>query len=326
MTATTPVPGKERIREAARTVYQAMPATPQFSWPLLNQRTGIDLWIKHENHTALGNFKIRSALAYLRRLLESGAAPAAIAAATRGNYGQAVAFAAAREGLRSIIYVPHGNSASKNRAMRALGATLVEYGDDFEDARRECVRRGEAEGWHVMPPFHPWLVEGTATYAWELLNAVPGLDAIYVPIGMGSGICGMCAARDALGLKVEIIGVVSQHARSCLESFLRGELVESPVSTKLADGMACRSQDALAMEWIRHGVTRILAVTDEEVAAAMRVFYDDTHNLAEGAGAAGLAGVLQDAARLRGNRVATVLTGGNVDREVFAGVLSGALD
>jgi threonine dehydratase len=303
-----------------------MPPTPQYTWPLLNRRAGLELWTKHENHTPICAFKIRSALTYLRRLRESGAASSTIVTATRGNYGQAVAFAAAREGLRALIYVPRGNSASKNRAMCALGATLVEFGDDFEDARRESVRRAAAENLHVMPPFHPWLVEGTATYAWELFEAVPPLDAVYVPIGMGSGICGMCAARDALSLDVEIVGVVSAHARSCYESFVQHRLVESPASTRLADGMACRAQDPLAMEWIWSHVSRILTVTDDEIAAAMRAIYDDTHNLVEGAGAAGVAGVLQDRERLQGKRVATVISGANIDRELFAAVLGAALD
>ena len=317
------LPDLATIERAARVVYEVMPPTPQYSWPLLNQRSGAEVWVKHENHTPLGAFKIRSALVYFRNLLASGAAYSTAVTATRGNYGQAVALAARRESMRAIVYAPHGNSASKNRAMQALGACLVEFGDDFESARREAARFAEAEGHHYVPSYHEWLVEGTATYSLELFMAVPGIDIAFVPIGMGSGICGMVAAREALGLKTEIVGVVSAHARAYAESFARHETVECPVTTRLADGMACRAADPRALENIWKHVSRIVTVTDDEVAGAMRAAYDDTHNLAEGGGAAAIAAMLKSQDAIRGKRVAVVMSGGNVDREVYAEVLRG---
>ena len=317
------LPSAETIRRAAAAVYEAMPATPQYHWPLLSGRAGAEVWLKHENHGPLGAFKTRSALAYFRRLRESGAAPRCAVTATRGNYGQAVAFAARRAGIEPVIYVPYGNSRSKNRAMRGLGATLVEFGDDFEQARREAVRWAEANGHHLVPSFHPWLIEGTATIYRELFDAAGALDVLYVPIGMGSGICGAAAARAALGLRTEIVGVCSAHARAQYDSFVRREYVVSPSSTRLADGLAVPAPDRSALEAIWANAARIVMVTDEEVAAAMRAIYDDTHNVAEGAGAAGVAALLQEKDRCAGKRVAAVITGGNVDRELFAEVLAG---
>jgi threonine dehydratase len=317
------LPNLTAIERAAGIVYSAMAPTPQYSWPLLNQRAGIEVWVKHENHSPLGAFKIRSALVYFHHLRESNPSSGTVVAATRGNYGQAVAFAARRAGMTAVIYVPHGNSVSKNRAMRALGACLVEYGDDFETARREAARFAAAEGHHYVPSYHEWLIEGTATYSLELFHAVPNLDVAFVPIGMGSGICGMCAAREALGLETEIVGVVSSHAPAYAESFRRGEPVEAPVTTRIADGMACRSVDPAALDVIRRHISRIVTVTDDEVASAMRAAYDDTHNLAEGGGAAAIAAMLKEKETLRGKRVAVIMSGGNVDREVFAEVLRG---
>jgi threonine dehydratase len=317
------LPAKEQIRDAARIVYDAMPATPQYAWPLLRERSGAEVWLKHENHTPLGNFKTRSALVYFQRLLDSGVKPQCAVAATRGNYGQAVAFAARRAGIDPVLYVPHGNSASKNRAMRALGATLVEHGDDFEQARQESVRWAGAHGHHLVPSFHPWLVEGTATIYYELFMATPNIDALYVPIGMGSGVCGAAAARAALQVKTEIVGVCSAHARAQFDAFARREYVTSPTSTRLADGMAVPAPDRDALEIIWTHISRIVMVTDEEVGAAMRALYDDTHNIAEGGGAASFAAILQEKDRIAGRRVAAVVTGGNVDRELFAEVLRG---
>jgi len=319
------LPSGEKIETACGVVYEAMEPTPQYSWPLLNERAGGEVWIKHENCTPIGTFKIRGALVYFRHLRETGERVTRVVAATRGNFGQAVAFAARREGIEAIVYVPHGNSSSKNRAMRGLGATLVEHGSDFEEARREAERRARAEGLHFMPSFDELLVRGTATYSIELFTAVKGIDAAYVPIGLGSGICGMVAAREALGLKTEIVGVVSQHAPAYADSFVARRPVERPAATLLADGVACRTPvpDALDILW-RH-VARVVAVTDEEVASAMRILFDDTHNVAEGAGAAAVAAVLKERDTLGGKRVAAVLTGSNVDREVFGRVLQGAM-
>jgi len=244
-------------------------------------------------------------------------------AATRGNYGQAVAFAARRTGVEPVLYVPHGNSVSKNRAMRSLGATLVEHGDDFEQARQESVRWATANGHHLVPSFHPWLVEGTATLYHELFSQAPPIDVLYVPIGMGSGICGAAAARAALGVSTELVGVCSAHARAQYDAFQRREYVTSPSSTRIADGLAVPAPDRDALELIWAQVSRIVMVADDEVMAAMRAIYDDTHNVSEGGGAAGLAAILQEKDRIAGRRVAAVITGGNVDRELFAEVLRG---
>jgi threonine dehydratase len=316
------LPGKDEIEKAASVVYETMQPTPQYTWPLMNQRLGAELWIKHENYTPIGAFKIRGALAYFRHLRNSGAGVRGVITATRGNHGQAVAFAARREGIPAMVYIPHGNSASKNLAMRALGATLVEHGSNFDEAREEAGRRAVADGLHFVPSFHELLVAGVASYSYELLRAMDSVDVVYVPIGMGSGICGMCAAREALGLRTEIVGVVSEHAPVYLKSFERRKAVDWPARTKLADGMACGVAKPEAVEIICEHVAGIVTVSDEEVAAAMRALFDDTHTVAEGAGAAGVAAILK-AKRLSGKRVATILSGGNVDRDVLASVLRG---
>src|SRR4051794_31897779 len=299
------LPSGHDLERARQTVYDAIPPTPQYRWPLLCERTGTDLWVKHENHTPLGAFKTRSALVYFRRLRETGADTRVAVTATRGNFGQAVAFAARREGMDAVIYIPHGNSASKNRAMRGLGARLVEHGEDFEEARQEALRWALAEGHHYVPSFHEWLVAGTATYSWELFTEVRDIDVAFVPIGMGSGVLGMCAAREAMGLKTEIVGVTSEHARAYFESFARREVVTSPARTRLADGMAVPTPHGEALELMLRHVARVVTVDDDEVAAAMRAIFDDTHNLAEGSGAAGLAAILKEKDSLRGKRVAT---------------------
>jgi threonine dehydratase len=319
------LPSADTIECAARVIYEAMPPTPQYQWPLLSERAGTEVWLKHENHTPLGAFKIRSALIYFHQLCESGPKPRCAVAATRGNYGQAVAFAARRAGIEPVIFVPRGNSESKNRAMRSLGATLIEHGDDFEQARRESVRWAEAGGHHVVPSYHPWLVAGTATIYYELFRSAPPLDVLYVPIGMGSGICGAVAARAALGCATEIVGVCSAHARAQYDAFQRREYVSSPTSTRIADGMAVPSPDATALPVIWDNAARIVMVTDDEVSAAMRALYDDTHNLAEGGGAAGLAALLQERDRIAGLRVATAITGGNVDRQLYAEILTASV-
>src|ERR1017187_6112491 len=296
-------PSSQKIENACQIVYEAMAPTAQYCWPLLSERAGCEVWLKHENHGPLGAFKMRSGLVYFRRLRESGSAARVAVTATRGNFGQAVAFAARREGMEAMVYVPHGNSPGKNRAMRSLGAKVVEHGEDFEEARVEARRWAEAEGHHYVPSFHEWLVEGTATYSWELLRAVEAIDVAFVPIGMGSGILGMCAAREALGVKTEIVVVASAHAR-------------------LADGMAVPAPDRGALEVICAHVSRVVMVNDDQVAAAMRAVFDDTHNVAEGAGAAAVAAILAERDGLRGKRVAAVLSGGNVDRAMLAEVLA----
>lgn len=300
-----------------------MQPTPQYTWPLLNSRAGAEVWIKHENHTPVGAFKIRGALVYLHHLRQAKPQTGTVVTATRGNFGQAVAFAARREGMEAVIYVPHGNSAAKNKAMQTLGGTLVEHGEEFEEARAEAHRRAVEEGLHYVPSFHHRIVQGSATYSTELLGAVPAIDVAYVPIGLGSGICGMIAAREALGLKTEIVGVVSAQAPAYRESFVERRPVTCPARTELADGLACSVTDPAALEIIWKHAADVVAVSDQEVAEAMRVLFDDTHNIAEGAGAAAVAALLAERRRLRGRRVAAVLSGGNVDRAVFAETLAG---
>ena len=316
------LPGLNEIESAARLVYQTMPATPQYSWPLINARAGAEVWVKHENHTQVGAFKVRGGLVYMDWLRRERPEVETVVSATRGNHGQSMAFAAAQYGIRVVIVVPFGNSVEKNRAMQALGAELVEFGEDFQ-AASECAERLEQEnGWHRVPSFDMRLVTGVSTYALELLSACRALETIYVPIGMGSGVCGTIAARNALGLATKVVGVVSSHAPAYALSFVAGEVREHEATTAIADGVACRKPDAVALQIIREGMDRIVMVDDDEVKDAMRAYFVDTHNVAEGAGAAGLAGLLKDRAN-GGQRVGTMLTGGNVDSEVFGEVLVG---
>ena len=305
------------LERAHEIVGQAVPPTPAHAWPLLSERLGTSVLVKHENHTPIGAFKVRGGLVYMERLKREQPNTPGIISATRGNHGQSLAFAATRHGLRATICVPHGNSVEKNRAMRAFGAELVEHGEDFEAARDEAVRRGQFEGLHMVPSFHPDLVLGVATYALELFRAAPDLDILYVPIGQGSGISGCIMARDLLGLKTEIVGVQSTEAPSYALSFAAGTVVTTETGNTLADGMATRIPVAEALAIIRKGASRIVQVTDDEVGAAIRAYWTDTHNLAEGAGAAPLAAALQEKTKLQGKRVGLVLTGGNIDFDLF---------
>ena len=312
------------LREAARLVHAVLPATPQYRWPLLEAQLGggVELWVKHENHLPVGAFKVRGGLTYFDHLLVGAVAPAGVISATRGNHGQSIAFAAARHGIRATIVVPLGNSREKNAAMRTLGAELVEHGRDFQAAREHAQELATRNGWHMIPSFHPDLVAGVASYALELFDAVSPLDAVVVPIGLGSGACGVIAARDALGLSTEVIGVVSSGAPAYALSLEAGRVIAHEVTTVLADGMACRLPDAAALDCLHRGLAGIVQVSDAEIAVAMRLLFECTHQVAEGAGAAALAAVLQQRKRFAGRRVAVILSGGNVDRDVFAQVLS----
>jgi threonine dehydratase len=305
------------LEQAHDTVSAAVPPTPAHAWPLLSERLGATVIVKHENHTPAGAFKVRGGLVYVDRLKRAQPNTPGLISATRGNHGQSIAFAGQRHGLPVTIYVPHGNSIEKNRAMRAFGADLVEHGADFQAAREEATRRAEAAGLHMVPSFHPDLVLGVATYALELFRRASDLDVLYVPIGLGSGICGCILVRDLLGLKTEIVGVQSTLAPSYALSFAAGKVVSTETSNTLADGMATRVPDAGALAIIRKGASRIVEVTDDEVAAAVRAYWTDTHNLAEGAGAAPLAAALQEKAKLAGKRVGLVLSGGNIDLDLF---------
>src|SRR5262245_31816429 len=305
------------LERAHEIVGQAVPATPAHAWPLLAERLGTRVVVKHENHTPIGAFKVRGGLVYLARLKRERPDVPGIISATRGNHGQSLAFAASRHGVPAVIYVPRGNSVEKNRAMKAFGAELVEHGEDFQAAREEAERRAQFAGLHMVPSFHADLVLGVSTYALELFRASPDLDILYVPIGQGSGICGCIVARDLLGLRCEIVGVQSTAAPSYALSFAAGRLVTTETSNTLADGMATRIPDAEALAIILKGASRIVRVSDDEVGRAIRAYWTDTHNLTEGAGAAPLAAALQEKHKLAGKRVGLILTGGNIDFDLF---------
>lgn len=308
---------------ACALVHSHMPPTPQFAWPLLAQETGCETWVKHENHTPTGAFKVRGAYTFIDWLMRTHPDCKGICTATRGNHGQGQAMAATARGLRALVYVPHGNSVEKNAAMRAFGAELVEFGADFDEAKSEAFRVAAEEGLFIVPPYHPELVRGVATYAWELFTNAPPLDTVYVPIGCGSGICGTILARDALGLSTEIVGVVSTEALTAKLSVEAGRLVETNSARTFADGIAVRQPVQDAFDIYAKGAARIISVSDDEVAKAMRVYYATTHNIAEGAGAAPLAGLMQERASMTGKRAGVILCGGNVDAGWFQTVLSG---
>ena len=316
-----PLPTLADIEAAAQVVYRDFAATPQYRWVLLSERLGTDCWLKHENHTPVGAFKIRGGLTYFDQLEQRGALPREVVSATRGNHGQSMGWAARRHGVACTIVVPRGNSVEKNAAMRALGVTLVEHGSDFQEAREHAMHIAAERGAHMVPSFHTDLLRGVSTYWWEFLRAVPQLDVVYVPIGQGSGACSAIAAKLALGHGVRVVGVVSSHATTYADSVAAGRVVEAPVTTQLADGMACRVADAAALAIIAPHIDHIVQVSDNEVAAAMRALFTDTHNVAEGAGAAAFAAALQEKDRLAGQTVGVALTGGNVDADIFSQVL-----
>ena len=307
---------------AAAVVYDAMAPTPQQRWPLLDARAGAAVWVKHENQTPVGAFKVRGGLVYFDALRRSGVEVRGVVAATRGNHGQSVGFAAKRYGIPVAIVVPHGNSTGKNEAMRALGVELIEEGHDFQASLEAAERMARDRDWHSVPSFDTLLVQGVASYALELFRAVPDLDSLYVPIGLGSGICGTIAARDALGRSAKIVAVVAASAPAYARSLALGRLVSHDATTRIADGMACRTPVPDALDQIRRGIDRVVEVSDDQIEAAMRAIYDDTHNVAEGAAAATVAALLSERDRIRGRAVGVVLSGGNVDRAVFARVLA----
>lgn len=311
------------LRAAADLVHRQMLPTPQHVWPLINEKVGAEVWIKHENHAPTGAFKVRGGITYIDWLQREHPEIRGICTATRGNHGQSQARAATAAGLRAKVYVPRGNSVEKNAAMRAFGAELIEFGDDFDSAREEAFRVAEQEGLEIVPPFHPELVRGVATYALELFTAVPDLDTVYVPIGCGSGICGTIIARDALGLSTKIVGVVSKNAATAKLSVEAGRLTATDSARTFADGMAVRVPVAEAFDIYSRGAERIVAVSDAEVAEAMRLYFSATHNVVEGAGAASLAALLQEKAQMAGRRIGVIATGGNVDTSWFRQVLAG---
>lgn len=311
------------LEQAARLVHEVLLPTPQYAWPKLAQRLGCTVWVKHENHTPTGAFKVRGGLVYLHRLVRANQRVTGVISATRGNHGQSISFAAARAGVPATIYVPHGNSPDQNASMAAFGATVVEFGRDFDEARQEADRVAGERGLHFVPSFHRDLVAGVASYALELFRAVSDLDVVYVGVGMGSGICGLIAVRDALGLKTEIVGVNAANAPSSALSFQAGRPVHTPSALTFADGLATRQPNEDAIETICRGAARVLTVSEDAIAEAIRIYFDDTHQVVEGAGAAPLAALLQDPQRTKYKKVGLVMTGGNIERARFLTVLSG---
>ena len=314
---------KETLSTAAELVAQQMQPTPQICWPLLSARCGAEVWVKHENHTPIGAFKIRGGLIYMDALMRREPNVRGVITATRGNHGQSVAFAARSAGIRAVVVVPHGNSREKNAAMKAFGAELIEQGCDFNEALDFAREQAEAQQIVFISSFGSDLVAGVGTYTAELLSAVPDLKAIYVPIGLGSGICGAISARDAFGSKADIVGVVAQSASAYALSYEAGEPVSTNSADTFADGLAVRIPDARALEIILSGADRIVSVSEAEMKAAVRHYYTDTHNLAEGAGAASLAALLQEKEKMAGRKVGLALSGGNIDRDLYLDILSG---
>ncbi|MEQ1612100.1 MAG: threonine dehydratase [Hyphomicrobiaceae bacterium] len=310
--------------DAATTLVRAtVPPTPAYAWPLLRRRLGVDVIVKHENHTPTGSFKARGGLVYIDAVLRRSPRPNGFVTATRGNHGQSIALAAARSGLPCIVVVPEGNSVEKNAAMAAFGAELMIAGKDFDESRAVAAGIEIDRGYHLVPSFHRDIVMGVATYARELFAAWSDLDVVYVPIGMGSGICGLLTVRDLLQLKTEIVGVVAERAPAFALSFEAGRPVPTASAQTFADGMACRDPQSQPLEIIMQGAARVVRVSDDEIAEAIRIFYTDTHNLAEGAGAASLAALMQERERQAGRRVGVIHCGGNIDMAVFRQVLSG---
>src|SRR5262252_7248741 len=311
------------LEAAAELVHRTVPPTPQYTWPLLAKRTGCEVWVKHENHTPTCAFKVRGGIVYMDNLKRSHPKVTGVISATRGNHGQSIAFSASLAGIPATIFVPRGNSADQNAAMRAFGAAVVEFGRDFDEALAECQRVAREKDLHFISPFNRDQVRGVATYALELFRAVVDLDTVYVPIGMGSGICGLITARDLLGLKTEIVGVVARNAPAMALSFAAGRRVTTNSAQTFADGLAIREPRQEAVTIIKRGSARILQLSEDDIAAAVQSYFRNTHNVAEGAGAAALAGLMQERARMAGRRVAVILSGGNVDASVYRRILAG---
>jgi threonine dehydratase len=311
------------LEYAAALVGKVVQPTPQYAWPKLKRRAGCTVWVKHENHTPTGAFKVRGGLVYLDRLRRAHPDIRGVISATRGNHGQSIAFAAARTGIAATIYVPHGNSSDQNCAIAAFGARVVEHGADFDEAKHEAVRVAAAEGLHFVPSFHRDLVTGVATYAFELLRIIGDLDAIYVGVGMGTGITGLITVRNLLGLKTEIIGVGAANAPATALSFAAGHPIDAATANTFADGLATREPHAEAIAAICRGASRIVQVTENEIAEGMRIYFDDAHQIAEGAGAAPLAALLQERHRMADKNVGVVLSGGNIERARYLQVLKG---
>lgn len=316
------LPSLEEIESAEVLIRPFVPETPTYRWPLLEESAGCELWLKHENHTPVGAFKIRGGLVYLDELTRREPGVPGVIAASTGNHGQSIAFAARKFGVRAVIVVPHGNNPEKNRAMRSLGADLIEHGSEFQEALEHSRELAAREGLHPVPSFHPWLVRGVATYGMELFRAAPELDAVFVPIGLGSGFCGLAAAREALGRSTKLIGVVSEEAPAYALSFREGRMVTQSSATRVAEGVACSTPNPDALELVLRHAADVVTVTDEEALAAMRELLDGTHNLAEGAGALAYAALKKERERWAGAKVGCILSGGNSSMSVLERALA----
>jgi threonine dehydratase len=317
------LPSLDEVKRAAESVYRVMQPTPQYCWPLLCERLGTEVWVKHENQTPTGSFKARTAIVYVDELMKREPDTRGLIAATRGNHGQSVALAAKRFSFPAIIVVPQGNSVEKNAAMRAQGAQLIEHGLDYQSSREHADALATRTGYHFVPPYHRDILKGVATYWLELFTHVADIDVAYVPIGMASGACSGSAVRNGLGLKTKIVGVVAQEAPAYALSFEQRECVEAPAQAKLADGIACRKPEEESLQFLLENLDHVVRVSEAEVAEAMHILFTDTHNVVEGAGAAALAAALKEKAKLQSKRVAVIATGANVDHDVFARVLQG---
>jgi threonine dehydratase len=315
------LPSLDEIRAAQELVYSVMPATPQIVWPQLCERLGTEVWVKHENHTPIGAFKARTAVVYAAELFREAHGITGLVTATRGNHGQSVALAARRFNVPAHLVIPHGNSKEKNAAMRAQGANLIEFGADFQESKEHAKKLADEHGWHFVPSYHRNIVKGVATYWLEFFSAVRDVDVAYVPIGQGSGICSCIAVRNGMKLHTKIVGVVAEGAPAYALSFEAGRPISAPVTTLLGDGMACRVPDAESLDLVLKNVERVIQVSEEDMRQAMKTYFTDTHNVVEGAGAAGLAAALKEKHLLTGKRVGLVASGGNVDHDVFAKVL-----
>jgi threonine dehydratase len=313
----------DELYDAAASIRAIVQPTPAYAWPLLANRVGATVVVKHENHTRVGAFKVRGGLVYVNALCRAEPHLKGLVTATRGNHGQSIALAAARNNIPVVIVVPEGNSREKNAAMEAFGAELVTAGKDFDESRGVAAEIQKQRDYHYVPSFHRDLVRGVATYAHELLSGFADLDVVYVPIGMGTGICGVITVRDLLGLKTEVVGVVAENAPAYALSFKAGQLVPTNSARTFADGMACRDPHGEAFDIIKQGAARVVTVSEDEIADAIRIYYATTHNLAEGAGAAALAALLKEKIRYAGKRVGLVLSGGNIDTPLFTQILQG---
>lgn len=313
----------EQLGWATEVVARRVTPTAQYAWPMLGEAIGAEVWVKHENHTPTGAFKVRGGLVYAERLRLERPQVSGIVSATRGNHGQSLAFAGKAVGLSVTIVVPEGNSPDKNAAMVALGAKLVTHGRDFQAAVEHVTVLAVERDLEMVPSYHRDLVLGVATYARELFGAVGDLDAVYVPVGMGSGISGLIGVRDLLGLGTEVIGVVAEEAPATALSVAAGTVVATESAETFVDGVACRVPNAEAIDVISTGASRILTVSEDQAADAMRLLYATTHNVPEPAGALALAGLVQERSWVSGKRVAIIQTGGNAESDLLARVLAG---